>query len=135
LLNSQSSFFSFLDHSVVEYSQINKGKDIRALVVCLVFCRSLYWSFSKHITKDDIAFDLIVSDLAEPILGHPNFTELSYQSCNNSFQMFLVLWKKKKKCVTLLNLYHALAYTYIMRVYAAVGAVLLLLLVRCSIFS
>ncbi len=35
----------------------------------------------KHSTKDLLVFDVIVSDLAEPILGQPNVTEISYQSC------------------------------------------------------
>jgi hypothetical protein len=36
-------------------------------------------------TEDLLGFDVFVSDLAEPILGHPNVTELSYLSCNREY--------------------------------------------------
>jgi hypothetical protein len=39
----------------------------------------------KHSLQDLSAFDVIVSDLAEPILERPNVTELSYHCCNILF--------------------------------------------------
>ncbi len=51
-------------------------------------CLGLDLNQEQALNRSSFSCDVIVSDLAESILGRPNVTEISYQNCYKNYTKF-----------------------------------------------